>query len=347
MNRVFRTIMRCPIQLLILFILPLGISAAVVHFTPRQYQSEAMLLALHRFDILSATSIDNADLATPAETQATTLSELLATRSFDIAVGQDAHLDATLDAATRANPQQRDDAIYADISAHVLTQALGYNLFSITYTNTNPQVAQQVVAAVVHHYGLASQSVVANEGQNLLPTYQTQLAQAQNAAQSATAAEQTYIQAHPGITQTQLQSDPQYQQLVTQAQQAQQNVQNLQAIVTSLQQDISTHVLGAQGLYQVIDSPVASDKPLSQLKSLMLAGGIGLAIALLACTAFILLVMRRDQTIYSLRDLQKITTHAVVMELPQLSSRTVSQVISQGAFVEIVDLNGKGGKQSR
>ncbi len=346
MNRVFRTIMRCPIQLLILFILPLGISAAVIHYTPRQYQSEATLWALHRYDILSATSIDTADLATPAETQATALSELLATRSFDLAVSQDAHLDATLDAATRANPQRRDDTLYADISAHVLTQALGYNLFSVTYTNTNPQVAQQVVAAVVHHYGLASQSVVANEG-NLLPTYQTQLTQAQNAAQSAAAAEQAYIQAHPGVTQTQLLSDPQYQQLVSQAQQAQQNVQNLQAIVTSLEQDTAMHGLGAESLYQVIDSPIASDKPLSQLKSLMLAGGIGLAIALLACTAFILLIMRRDQTIYSLRDLQKITTHAVVMELPQLSSRTMSQVICQGTFVEIVDLNGKGGKQSR
>src|SRR5205085_7949107 len=142
--------------------------------------------------------------------------------------------------------------------------------------------------AVVHHYGLASQSVVANEGQNLLPTYQTQLTQAQNAAQSATAAEQTYIQAHPGVTQTQLLRDPQYQQLVSQAQQALQHEQDLQAIVTSLEQDTAMHGLGAESLYQVIDSPVASDKPLSQLKSLMLAGGVGLAIALLACAAFIL-----------------------------------------------------------
>ena len=343
MDRVIRAIIHHPIQLLILILLPIAIGGLIAYRLPRQYTATATLLALHRYDSLTATSVDSSSLDTPAETQVTELNELLQSRSFALGVAQEAHLASTLTAQVNADPISRDDAMVTDISQHVLAQAQGSDLFTITYTGTNPQITQQVVAAVIDNYQKVIQATVATEGQNLLETYKAQLAQAQQSAQVTAAAESDYTLAHPLLTASALQQNPKYQHLQAQALQAAQTLQNIQTGLTTLQQNITTHAIVAASLYTVLDRPVVPSQPVSRLKSLLLGAGAGLAIGVLAGALFIALTAGRDRKVYSSADLRKVTAYPVVMELPHLSPKTVSVLVKTRRRPNPLSSNGRIG----
>jgi len=343
MDRVLRAIIHHPIQLLILILLPIAIGGAIAYRLPRQYSATATLLALHQYGSLTATSVDSSSLDTQAGTQVSALNELLQSRSFALDVAQEANLASTLTAEVNADPTSRDDAMVTDIAQHVIVQAQGSDLFTITYTGTNPQIAQRVVAAVLDHYQQVIKATVATEGQKLLGTYQTQLAQAQKRTQLTAAAESDYTLAHPLLTDVELQQDPQYQHLQAQAQQAQQDLQNIQAGITTLEQDITTHAIVASSLYNVLDEPVVPNQPISRLKSLLLGTGVGLAVGVLAGALFIALIARRDRKVYSSDDLRKVTSYPVVMELPQLSPKTVSVIVMMRRRPGSLSSNGRSG----
>ena len=145
---------------------------------PRSYQAYASLWAFRRFEIITTTGPESDQQSTPAETQATALTELLQVHAFALSVAKATSLPSTLPADVKADPAARDDAlINAVLKVQVVAQA--YNLFVITYTNSNPEVAQRVVQAVIQNFGLQSQGFSYIEAQPLLAGLQTQLAKAQ------------------------------------------------------------------------------------------------------------------------------------------------------------------------
>ena len=322
MDPIFRVIARYPVQLALLLLLPVAIGGGAAYKLPRYYQATATLWASHSYNALTATSVDSANTATPAETQVTALMELLQTRSFSLEVAQEANLVKTLPTKDLGDPQTRDIALVASIS-QVQIQAQGYDLFTITYTGSDPKITQQVVAAVIHDYGQQVQSIVAPQEQQLLTTYQAELAQDQQNAQNAVSAQAQYIGSHPNLTQSQLQNDPHYQLLQSQVLLAQANLQNIETRIATLQQYLATHQSVAANLYQVIDAPLVPTQPVSRLKTLLLGAGTGVIIALLAVALFIALMLRRDRRVYSGKDLQKVTSFPVVMELPHLEQKMV------------------------
>jgi hypothetical protein len=343
MDRVLRAIVHHPIQLLVLILLPIAIGGMIAFRLPRQYQAVATLLALHRYDTLTATSVDTSSLDTPAETQVTALNELLQSRSFAMDVAQQANLVSTLPDQINANPISRDNALVTDISQHVVVQAQGADLFTITYTSTNPEITQQVVAAVINNYQQVIKATVATEGPSLLGTYQAQLAQAQQNAKVTAAAVSDYTLAHPLLTEIALQQSPQYQHLQALDLQAQQNLTNIQTDITSLEQNITTHAIVAASLYTVLDKPVVPTQPLSRVKSLLLGTAAGLAIGVLAGALFIALTASRDRKVYSSVDLRKVTAYPVVMELPRLSPKTVSVLVKMSRRPNPISNNGSTG----
>lgn len=336
MDRVLRTILQRSvlIRLFLFMSLPIVIGGVLVYRLPREYQATATLWALHRYDTLTATTVDYSNLATPAETQVTALNELLNTRSFALGVAQEANLANTLSAQTRENSTSRDDALVANISQNVQVVAQGYDIFTITYTGSDPQIVQQVVKAVVDHYHQEVQLVLATEGQNLVGTYQTQLLQAQQTAQSAAATESSYIQSHPHLTGDALQRDSVYQLLHAQTQQAQLNVQNIQTDLNTLEQEIATHTTIAASLYRVVSIPPVPDQPVPRRKNLLLGLAGGLAIGLMASILFIALLLRWDRKVYTSSDLRKLTTYPIVMELPLLSPKAVEMLVKTSSHAE-------------
>ncbi|MBX5451041.1 hypothetical protein [Thermogemmatispora sp.] len=335
MGRVLEVIFRRPLQLALLFVMFPVVAMAVVLVLPPSYETTASLWALRRYEVIGATGPETNLQATPAETQATALSELLQSRSFALKVASEAQLAATLDEHTRSNPLLRDDALFTEISKHVLVRAVGYNLFTITYENRSAQVAQQVVQSIIDNYSQQSQQFSVAEAQYLLQSYQGQLAKAQQDAANAAAAEARYLSTHPDLAHQVLVSgpdyaaalDPTYSLLHSQTKQAQATVENLQSLIASLKQEISSQGSGVNTLFKIIDSPAVGTQPVPRTKSLLIGGGIGLAVALFSCSALVIMQVRRQRAIYTPLDLEKITTLPVLAQLPRLKREGVAALL--------------------
>lgn len=322
MGRVLEVIFRHKIQLVVMSLAPILIALIVVLAQPRAYQATATLWALQRYSVIGATGPESDLTSTPATTQATALQELLQTRSFSLSVAGETNLADTLPASAHASKNTLNDAIYTEISTQVKVTPSSYNLYEISYNNKNPTVAKQVVAAVVDQFGAAATQFSVAEGKQLLVVYAGQLAKAQASSNAATQTASKYISQHPGAT---AQSDPVYSQLLTQAQGEQATVLNLQASITQLNQQLASVGPSSGGLYSIIDAPAVSDRPVSRLKTYALGGGVGLAVALLGCSIFIVLLLRQDRAPYSAVEAQQLTQLPVLMEIPYLPSAITPQ----------------------
>jgi uncharacterized protein involved in exopolysaccharide biosynthesis len=316
-------IFRRPGRLLLLCLVLPVVGVAVVYFlVPRTYQSAASLWALQRYVVIGATGPEADLTATPAQTQATAVTELLQSRAFALTVANETDVASTLPASVQSDPQQLNDALYTEISQKVTVAAAGYNLFTITYISRSPEVAQKVVQAVIQNFALQSQNFTKAEAQNLLNAYQAQLTQAQQAEQDAAAKEAQYLQDHPNLTPTTEASDPQYALLHAQTLQAQANVQNIENTIDTINQEIAEQGSGSQYLFQVLDAPKLPTQAKSRTSYELIGGGVGLGVALLACALYILILVRLDRSVRTPSDLKDVTDLPVVMEMPSLSSKS-------------------------
>jgi uncharacterized protein involved in exopolysaccharide biosynthesis len=252
---------------------------------------------------------------------------LLQTRTFALAVAHETSLASTLtlDANTANNPQLLDDALFKAISQGVQVTDSGNNLVIVNYKSRDPKVAQQVVAAVVGQYAGQVQRIALHLGQQQLKDYQAQLAQTRKDFASAQAAESQYITAHPEL-QGQLQTDPQYTLLHARTVQAQAQLQDIQATIDTIYRGIAQQG-STNSFFEVLDAPVIAVQPESRLGLFLIAGGIGLGLALLACSLYIIILVRRNRAVYTPLDVENVLALPVVAQLPHLAPTTVSALI--------------------
>jgi len=284
---------------------------------------------LRNYDINDQTSLANDPSATPAHTQATALAQLLQTRTFALTIAHETALASTLtlDANTAHNPQLLDDALFRAISQGVQVTDSGNNLFVVNYKNRDPKVAQQVVAAVVQQYALQAQSIALNLGQQQLKDSQAQLAKTRNDLSAAQTAESEYIAAHPQL-QGQLQTDPQYTLLHARTVQAQAQLQDIQTTIDTVYREIAQQG-STNSFFEVLDAPMIAVQPASRLGLFLIAGGIGLGLALLACSVYIIILVRRNRAVYTPLDVQTTLALPVVAQLPHLAPTTISALIDK------------------
>ena len=324
MRRTLEAVFRHPIQLLtLLIVLPIAGVAVAYFMVPRTYSVTASLWALHRYEIIGATGPESDLTSTPAQTQVTALNELLQTHTFVDAVVKGVDLAPTLNLSTSVtnDPQQLENAYFTEISKHVVSTPQAYNLFEVSYTNPNPQIAHQIVASVISQFGAQSLGISVVEGQNLLASYQVQLANAERASNIAATAEAHYASAHPT---SKLTNDPQLASLDAAVVQAQTTVQNIQTTINTIQGSIGALGTNKSTLFQVLDLPQSPDRPVSRSKSYLMGGGAGLAVALLASVLFVVILVRRDHPINSEAELRQVVPSPLIMQLPKLSPATIS-----------------------
>lgn len=315
MRRVLETIFRHPIQIVLLILAPTLIGTTIALAQPRVYEASATLWANQRYAIIGATGPE-ADLsATPASTQATAIMELLQTRSFALAVASQTDLRSTMDAATRSNADTLNDALFSEISKNVKVTPIGGYLYQITYDNQHPKIAQQVVASVVQTFGTVAMNFSTAEAEQLLASYTDQLTRAQAVATTSGQKAADYLNQHPNATTA---KDPLYTQLYNQAQADQVAVLTIRGKIAQVNQQISTIGSNSNQLYRVIDAPSVNDRPVSRVKTVGLGAGIGVAVALLGCTIYLVMLLRQDRTVYGPAELRRSTLLPVLLELPYL-----------------------------
>jgi hypothetical protein len=324
-RRTLEVIFRHPWQLIILLVLcpVIGVATAYV-LVPRTYSSTASLWALHRYEVISPDGPESDLNSTPAETQATALTDLLQTHAFVtlITSGIDLAPSLGLNPATLTSEQLQMD-IFNNISKNVAIASPGYNLFTVTYTNRSPQIAYQIVSAIVKKFGPESATFSTQEGNDLLTSYNTQLQQAKQQESQAVAAEEQYIAANRNLSETQLQADPEYQQLNAAVTQAQTNVQNLETAITTIQESLGSNGQ-VNSLYQVVDAPQVPTVPTSRSKDFLVGGGVGLGVAILVAVIYLLFLVRGNRAIYSAYDLQDAVAVPVLFQLPTFTPTAIS-----------------------
>ena len=288
-----------------------------ISYQHRSGPCTAMKRSLHRVQLGSAPE-------TPSQTQATMLSDLLQTSTFAMSVVQGIDLAPTLglNPAT-TDLQDLQTAIFNNISKNVKVESPGYNLFTVSYTNTNAQIAQQVVASIIKNFAIQTAAFANQEGKDLLANYNTQLQQAEQQQAQAITAEEQYVSANRNLSQTQLQADPEYQQLDAATKQAQATVQNLETAIANVQQTVANDGNGST-LYEIVDAPRVPISYVSRLGSYLLGGGVGLVLALLVDVVYLVLIARRDHSIYSSYDVQSVAALPVLFQLPTFTSKSVS-----------------------
>ena len=330
MRRTLEAVFRYPLQFLMLIVLLPIVGVAVMYFMiPRTYASTASVWALQRYFIVSSTGQESNLQETEAQTQADALTELLQTRSFVDAVVKGIDLAPTLglDTSVTSNPQMLETALFNEISKHVVVTPSDAYLFEISYANRNPHIAQQIVASIIATYGVQGLGLSISGGETLLGGYQTQLASAQKNLNTAINTETQYAREHPNQTPNQLlTSDSQYALLDAQKVQDQATVQNIQTTINTIQQEINTQGSQSATLFKVVDPPLLPYQPVSRSKNYIVGGGIGLAVALLTCVIYLLVVVRRDRGVYSAYELQELVAFPVIMQLPSLSAASMSLV---------------------
>ncbi len=325
MRRILETVFSHRLRLLALIILPIVASLAVELRVPRLYEASGSLWALKSYAVIGATGPESSLTATPAETQASVIFELLQTRAFDLTVAHATDLPATLSGASAVTPQALDDALAKEIATKVVVTSKSGNLIVLTYVNVNPVVAREVVKAVIDNYGKQSASLASLEGQRLLQGYQDQLAVAQKNAQAAVDAEQAYLASHPGIDPA---HDPQYAVLRSKAEGANGTLASVQESITNVSTQLHTLGNGEGSLYQVLDNPVVPSRPLSRTKELVLSAGLGLVLGLLASVIYMVLLLSERHGAYTTRDLRHITGLPVVGQVPHLTSTGAGASVS-------------------
>ncbi len=346
MRRTLEALFRHLFQLLTLLVLLPLIGVAVAYITiPQKYQSTASLWALQRYDAIGGNgaggSGSNAP-ETPAVSQANSLNSLLQTRSFALNVVQGIDLAPSLHLSDSVlnDPQQRQNAIVAEISKNAQAIAQGDFLFVIIYSNRDPQVAQQVIQSIITQY--KAQTLMFSAGENLLQSYQSELPLAQSAANTAVVAESQYLATHPDLAPSNLSSDPKYAQLDATRVQDQNVVSSIQSSISAAQLSIAAQNGGANTLYSVIDTPQRPIYPQSRLNGEVLGGGEGLGIALLAIILYLVILVRRDRAIYSADDLKEESFGIpVVMQLPQLKPALISLIVTHGTNAQSLARSSK------
>ncbi|MBV9713461.1 MAG: hypothetical protein JO011_21360 [Ktedonobacteraceae bacterium] len=328
MSRVLEAIFRHPLQLFLMLTFPIVVGLAIAYVLPRSYQSSASLWALRRYEIIGATGPESDLQSTPATTQVAALSELLQSRDFSLAVAKSTDLASTLK-LTSSNPQLVDDALSQEITKNVVVTVRGNNLYEVTYMNKNPHVAYQVVAAVIKEFQSQGQGISVVEGERLLQGYQSQLTQAKDAADNDAKTEAQYLIDHPDLTKAGANplNDPEYALLDAKRLQSQSTLQNLQTTIATINEEIATQGTGTDSFFKTLDTPLQPDVAVSRTKTFLMAGGVGAAIAILACVVYVLLLVRRDRGLYTSLELQKLTGHRVLMQLPQLSLTTMQVIM--------------------
>jgi hypothetical protein len=152
---------------------------------------------------------------------------------------------------------------------------------------------------------------------------------AKQAVKVAVVAESNYLAANQAQAGNNLLTDPHYSVLHAQTQQAELTEQDVQTHLDNINQQIVAQGYTPDSYFKVVDTPVVTDLPESRSRDYIIAGGIGLAVAIIACALYIVILVRRDRAVYTARDLQKVTTYPVIMLVPRLTSRTIPLLIKE------------------
>lgn len=260
----------------LLAVIAMGVLAAG---TPKKYQSSASLWVDN--GPLAGSSLSSDSGGNPSSSEQTLLYELLATKSFDVAVGQGSSLSRYISAQGGSRDQIAAN-LGSAVASGVGSFTPGPQVLVLTFTGPSPSTAQSTLQSLVAQLQKTASHYGQTFGQTARAYYQGQVNTATQAVSRATAAAAAYKTAHPSATSANSQD---YAALLA----AQQTAGSQLASATSGLNQAAGQA-GGNGtgtLVRVVDPPSISAAPTSGKKKMAmevvggLAGGILLSVLII------------------------------------------------------------------
>ncbi|HUZ89956.1 MAG TPA: hypothetical protein VMU49_09040 [Candidatus Acidoferrales bacterium] len=279
---------------------------------------------------------------TAADAQVATITQLVATKSFDSQVAQQGPLAQYLAAhggssvtgirsligalthpgSGGATKPTVDDE-YNYLSSRVTAVSVGPQIVSITVTGPTPAVAQGTATAVIAQLQKSDVAARLAPLTTQITYYKQQLAAQSTVLQNALAAVHQYESSHPGFTSSspQAAADYQYQLLNQQSAVASATYSQLLTTVNQLQNGISPGQLASVDPFSITDTPQLPTSVSRFGKKELLGLAAGVLAGLLAMILVLATLVRFDTTIHSSDEAETRLGLRLAGEIPQVRMR--------------------------
>ena len=333
MRRFLETLFAHRVLPVVLILLSVGVAVGIVVVLPPTYQASARIW----FDTTSIGSAvppssdqsGSSSGTTPAQVAVGTFTELLSTQNFCVRVAGRGPLESYVSQHTSfavgisdaTRQQELQTAIQTAVEQGTKVSSDGANVVNLSYNFSDPDVAAQTLSGVLQEFSTEVNALQLDSAKRLVTYYSQQVQTLQTQVTTANEAVNQYLNAHPQLKAPQPPPDATLtglQQVAQAAQQnldaTQQNLQNVSAQVTSLSQPGS-----AQTVFRTLDAPTAPVHRAGLVRSLLLAGGAGLAIGLVFSLVALGILTAADGSAHSPDELEGALGLKVVGSVPFLS----------------------------
>ena len=185
----------------ILFCLPPLLVAAVLGVlafgATKKYESSASLWVDN--GPLSGSALNSASGSQPSSTEDTLLTELLATKSFAVAVGDGSTLRGYV-AGQGGGGNQIDNNLATAVASGASASTPGPQVLQVSFTGPTPTIAQSTLESLIAHLQRSMTHYSQTFGQASETYYRSQVSAATRAVSRATASAAAFVQNHPGVT---------------------------------------------------------------------------------------------------------------------------------------------------
>ncbi len=293
------------IYLLLLLVLP-----AVSTYFGRQrlqtYQSSAYILVYRAAFLDSLDSQGYNSYLSPAANEQNFILELMDSQNFTVKVATDTNLAQIYDLTTDAGKSAAVARVRQDIS--IAASQTGPNGLSITVQDKDATITQQLAKSLITQFVAYDADRQLSYDKQAETFYQGQLTAAKSLLSDDLKKVNSYLQVHPDLLNNpaKQQADAQYQQLTQQVRQDQDNVNNLQSTLTTIQLDKAAAQQGASNNLSIQDPPSTPAPAKIETKQLVFYGALGLVAALLLIIIIVGVQTIVDNKVRSTDDLQTI-----------------------------------------
>jgi capsular polysaccharide biosynthesis protein len=324
MRRFVAAYFRHPFTLILPAILIPVIVVFAVRSLASSYQSSATIYVGNSYVTLPSSS--GSPFLSPAQNLGSSINDYLKSRSFVLGMAEQTDMPKTYAKGTGGVA----DLMVARIIAGLSLTAVGSRTLSVTYTDTNPRVAAQVINALINQYKIRVVQDAQTQADQTVQFYQQQLQQDQAALATANEQLQSYTQSHPNVDI----NDPALAQLNSNYQLA---LQQVQSDISTIQkvQDKSQLVIGLTS-FEVTDPPLVPTSPTIKSKTTITAVVGGVALGLGISLGLIGLMAVADRRVYAREDLAEAMPIPVLEVLPRL--RGLNETMIGGSEENLLQL---------
>ncbi len=293
-----------------LLVIPAIIIPIIVVFVVRSlastYESDATIIVTN--SLIKVPNGNNPYLS-PADNLNNKLSDALNSNSFILQIAKATDMPKTYKPGTPGI----DSLMISRISSGLTITTLGDNTLDITYDDSNPRVAAEVITAFLNQYIVAQVQQAQSNQQQSLQILNQQLTQDNNAVQAANTDLQNYLAQHPTADPTTDSTLAQYETAYKQA------LDNYNYDLSSIQDiNAQTYLLENVVTFEVSDPPYIPAAPTVKSKTTITAAVAGVSLGLGVSLGIIGLMAILDRRIYSSDDLSEVLPVPVLEVLPRL-----------------------------